>query len=259
MVLHGGPAGVGSAAPLARGLAGTFRVYEPWQRGSGSEPLTVAGHVADLHAVIEAYCPEWKPALVGESWGAMLALAYAAAHPDRSGPLALIGCGTFDPAARAQLHETRERRKDREYHQRIAQITAQVTDATEQLIKIHELDERIDYYDPLPATDPVDEAIPPFDLRAHTETWTDMMRLQALGVYPAAFSTITTPVIMLHGAYDPHPGKLIYAGLRSCIPHLEYHEWECCGHNPWVERDVREDFFEVLRRWLLRNVNDNAG
>lgn len=257
LVLHGGPAAVGSAAPLARGLADTFRVYEPWQRGSGNEPLTVVGHVADLHAVIEAYCPNRRPALVGESWGAMLALAYAAAHPDRNGPLALIGCGTFDPAARAQLHETRERRKDREYHKRVAQITVQVTDPAEQLMKIHALDELIDNYDPIPATDPIDDTIPPFDLRAHTETWADMMRLQERGVYPAAFSAITTPVIMLHGAYDPHPGKLIFAGLKSCIPHLEYHEWECCGHSPWVERDVRKDFFEVLKQWLLRNMKDS--
>jgi len=37
IVLHGGPAAPGSAAPLARGLAGAFRVLEPWQRGSGEK------------------------------------------------------------------------------------------------------------------------------------------------------------------------------------------------------------------------------
>ncbi len=34
VVLHGGPADVGGAAPLARGLADAFRVLEPWQRSS---------------------------------------------------------------------------------------------------------------------------------------------------------------------------------------------------------------------------------
>ncbi|HEX2973757.1 MAG TPA: alpha/beta hydrolase, partial [Tepidisphaeraceae bacterium] len=101
LVLHGGPAAIGEAAPIARGLAGSFRVLEPWQRGSGEKPLTVAQHVADLHHLIT--CRGIRPALVGESWGAMLALAYAAAHPASAGPLVLIGCGTFDAVARARL------------------------------------------------------------------------------------------------------------------------------------------------------------
>jgi len=42
LVLHGGPAAVGEVAPIARELSASFRVVEPWQRGSGSVPLTVA-------------------------------------------------------------------------------------------------------------------------------------------------------------------------------------------------------------------------
>jgi hypothetical protein len=36
-----------------------------------------------------------------------------------------------------------------------------------------------------------------------------MIRLQDHGVYPAAFSAIRSPVLMLHGAVDPHPGRMI--------------------------------------------------
>ena len=106
IVLHGGPAAVGSAAELARGLSDGFRVFEPWQRGSGPEALTVATHVEDLHALIQARCGAGRPAIVGESWGAMLALAYAAAYPSVPAAVALVGCGTFDPVARAKLNET---------------------------------------------------------------------------------------------------------------------------------------------------------
>ena len=81
IVLHGGPGAKGSAGPLAKGLADSFRVIEPWQRESGGEALTVARHVADLHAVVEG-CGGDELAVVGHSWGAMLALAYSAAHPD---------------------------------------------------------------------------------------------------------------------------------------------------------------------------------
>ena len=61
IALHGGPAAAGEAAPIARGLAGRFRVLEPWQRGSGAEPLTVARHIADLRELIATRCGDARP------------------------------------------------------------------------------------------------------------------------------------------------------------------------------------------------------
>ena len=68
MLLHGGPGAAGYMAPVARRLAESFRVTEPFQRkGSQETPLTVARHVADLRDVIETYCPDEKPILVEHS------------------------------------------------------------------------------------------------------------------------------------------------------------------------------------------------
>src|SRR5713226_3040482 len=106
IVLHGGPGAAGHMAPVARGLAGSYRVIEPLQRGNGGERLTVARHVADLHEIINVYAQDCHPAMLGASWGAMLALAYAAAHPDSTGPVILVDCGTFDLGARAALQRT---------------------------------------------------------------------------------------------------------------------------------------------------------
>ena len=220
IVLHGGPGAPGHMAPVALGLADTFRVLEPFERASGAEPLTVSLHIADLHALILERLPGELPALVGSSWGAMLALAYAAAHPETAGPLVLIGCGTFDLAARARLRAILEERKSGAVYS----------------------------YDPVTDDDGTDA----FDERGHHETWNDMLRLQSEGVYPAAFAAIRSPVLMLHGAFDPHPGRMIRASLEPYLPRLEYREWERCGHYPWLERSVREEFFDVLREWLRR-------
>ena len=119
MLLHGGPGAPGYVAPVARRLASTFHVLEPFQQGSGDEPLTVARHVSDLHELLESRCSDLRPALVGHSWGAMLALAYAAEHPDRIACLALVSCGTFDRAARRRMIETQSERTDEELRQRI--------------------------------------------------------------------------------------------------------------------------------------------
>jgi pimeloyl-ACP methyl ester carboxylesterase len=133
VLLHGGPGAPGHMAPVARGLADRFRILEPFQRPSGGEPLTVARHVEDLRDLIVARAAGEKPAVVGSSWGAMLALAFAAAHPDLAGPLVLIGCGTFDPAARARLQRTLEARQDDALRRRLEALAQECPDPDERL------------------------------------------------------------------------------------------------------------------------------
>jgi len=253
LVIHGGPAAAGNAAPIARGLAGSYHVLEPWQRGSDAStaPLTVGRHVADLRDLIASRCAGQRPALIGESWGAMLVLAFAAAHPDLAGPLVLVGCGTWDLKSRAKLQETLERRIDDDPALRSAidQLTAEYFDEEQQrTIRRYELIRRL--YDFSPIEEEADPALPPFDAKAHEDTWNDMLRLQQQGQYPAALSAIRSPVLMLHGSYDPHPGPSTRDLLRTHIPQLEYHELPRCGHSPWRERFARDEFFRIMSQWL---------
>ena len=226
LVLHGGPGAPGYMAPVARALADAFVVLEPLQRPSGGERLTVARHVADLDEVVRSLGAGARPALVGSSWGGMLALAYAAAHPDAAGAVVLIGSGTFDLAARARMREL------------LAERRSEGADA----YTFAAIDGGGDDDDEVPGR--------ALDRVANQETWDDMVRLQAAGVYPAAFRAIRVPVLMLHGAYDPHPGEMIRDGLVPFIPQLEYRQWERCGHYPWLERHARDDFYATLRAWL---------
>jgi pimeloyl-ACP methyl ester carboxylesterase len=263
IALHGGPGAPGTMAPVARGLADSFRVLEPMQRGSGPEPLTVARHVADLHEIVSSLGKErpgsgearpgpgdLPPALVGHSWGAMLALAYAAAHPDRVASLVLIGCGTFDAASCERLRAAREARTDDALRRRLQRLPDEFPDPDARLSALARITLPL-YSCDLLSVDPGLEAC---DARAHQETWEDMLRLQADGTYPRAFAAITAPVLMLHGAFDPHPGRMIRASLEPYLARLEYHEWDRCGHYPWLEKAAREEFFAVLRDWLIRQA-----
>jgi pimeloyl-ACP methyl ester carboxylesterase len=239
-------------APVARRLADSFRVLEPFERGSGGEPLTVARHVADLHELVKSRCGDTRPALAGSSWGAMLALAYAAEHPSFTGPLVLIGCGTFDPAARDRMRAILEERVDDGLRKRLQRLADEFPDPDERLRVRGSLILPLYSYE-LATTDQEIEAC---DARAHHETWEDMVRLQEQGVYPAAFAAIDAPVLMLHGAVDPHPGPMIRASLEPYLPQLEYCEWERCGHYPWLEKAVRDEFFAVLHEWLSRQFTE---
>ena len=191
-----------------------------------------------------------RPALVGSSWGAMLALAYGAAHPDRVGPIVCIGCGTFDRLARDRMRAILEERMDEGLRRRLECLPEEINDPNERLETMGNLLLPLYSYD-LATTDMEIESC---DARAHHETWEDMLRLQAEGVYPAAFESMDVPVLMLHGAVDPHPGPMIRASLEPYLPQLEYREWERCGHYPWLEKAVRDEFFSVLGEWLSRHL-----
>jgi pimeloyl-ACP methyl ester carboxylesterase len=249
IVLNGGPRAPGHMAPVARGLVSSYRVVEPFQSVSSRERLTVARHVAGLHEVINFYAGCCGPPLLGASWGAMLALAYAATHPGSTGPLILVGCGTFDLAARAELQKTIAERMNDEIRARLK--CADQLDQDERLKAIVEAMMPIYSYD-IGAFPHEEDQV---DARAHHETWDDMVRLQAEGIYPAAFATIKVPILMVHGTFDPHPGRLIFASLRTYLPQLEYRELERCGHYPWLERAAADAFFSVVREWLAGNVH----
>ena len=265
VVLHGGPGAPGSVAAVARRLGESFRVLESFQRRSGGEPLTVARHVADLHELLHSRHrsprpgrtkgegqADDRPALVGHSWGAMLALAYAAAHPGSVAALVLIGCGTFDLVAREHMRQAIDRRMDDALRQRLERLAEEAPDPDARLSLMGDL--LLPLYSHDLVADDHEDAAEAADACGHHETWEDMLRLQEAGVYPGAFRAIHVPVLMLHGAADPHPGRMIRAILQPFLPQLEYREFERCGHYPWLERAAREEFHAVLREWLGRRL-----
>jgi pimeloyl-ACP methyl ester carboxylesterase len=248
VVLHGGPGAPGTAASLAKALARRFRAFEPLQRRGGDGALTVAGHVADLAQVAPA-----RAHVVGHSWGAMLALSFASAHPGRVRSLSLVGCGTYDEMARAEFRRRVDARLGPEGRTRKAALEARLAlplssgdrDALlADLGALHDGAQGVDV-----VTDAEDTALAP-DAAGHEETWRDVLRLQAEGIEPRAFAAITAPARMFHGADDPHPGPMIRDALRRHVPHLGYVEFPRCGHSPWLERAAGTAFLAALAAWL---------
>ena len=251
ILLHGGPGAPGEVAPIGRELADAFRLVEPFQRSSGPEPLTVARHVDDLQRLVVSGGMEHKPTVLGFSWGAMLTLAYAAAHPAFVRSLILVGCGTFDEASRVQMKQVLA-----------ARMNPEVRDAEHRASLLDKDGERLRATAaallPLYALAPITETLEVdcVDARGHEESWNDMLRLQAEGIYPAAFAAIKAPVLMLHGDFDPHPGPLIRASLQRYLPQLEYRELPRCGHYPWIERYAATEFYATIREWMGRRTHE---
>lgn len=179
----------------------------------------------------------------------MLILAYAAEHPETVLALVLIACGAFDPESRERMGDILDQRIGPDRRRRLSELERKFPDPDRRLEEQGRL-LLVPY-----SHDLIEEELPvECDFQAFEESWNDMLRLQQSGVYPAAFKAVQCPVLMLHGKSDPHPGPMIRESLRPFLPQLEYHEWECCGHYPWLERASRHEFLDTLKEWLLHQT-----
>jgi pimeloyl-ACP methyl ester carboxylesterase len=183
----------------------------------------------------------------------MLALSYAARFPADVRVLALVGCGTYDTASRAEYEQRINANLGTERLQRKSALRAaleRADDTAERdrlFAQLGALNLDAQSFDPLPDADPESLVV---DATGHGETWNDVLRRQAEGIEPQSFDVIEARVLMLHGEDDPHPGTMIRDSLLPHIPQLEYVEFARCGHEPWRERHAREPFFAALRGFL---------
>lgn len=92
-VIHGGPGSPGYMAPVARELKDSFGVIEPIQTAK-----SLKGQIEELHDQIMSVTHD-PICLVGSSWGATLALFYAANYSRTVNKVILVGSCVYDVAS----------------------------------------------------------------------------------------------------------------------------------------------------------------
>jgi pimeloyl-ACP methyl ester carboxylesterase len=185
----------------------------------------------------------------------MLALSFAACFPERVSSLALVGCGTYDEECRAQFRSRLDALMDDPTRSRLESLKLRAAMEIDPVVRDAAVWQRgdltmsIEAYELIHSVDDPSDALQ-YDSVANSETWNDVLRLQREGLEPQRFSRISCPVLMLHGHTDPHPGAATHDLLGRFIRHLEYVEFEKCGHEPWKERHARHPFLVALLSWL---------
>jgi proline iminopeptidase len=247
-ILHGGPgASHDYLRPQLDALAGPGRrllYYD--QRGSGRSPLPagwaaggIAEHLADLRAVLAAVSTGRPVALIGYSWGGLLALHHALDAPETLDRLLLVAPAPPHHQARelmrVRLRAAAERQEVRDFvagldrsdrRQRFAGAVAGY------------------FFDPRKAL-----LLTPFVVRERAErgVWDSLSGYDLRPRLPA----LAVPTCILHGVEDPVPieGAREIAGLA---PRAELVELPGCGHSPYVE--VPEIFTTRARAFLDRDL-----
>jgi proline iminopeptidase len=252
--LHGGPGLWDYLAPLAALIDDTFTVVRFDQRGcgrsTGAGPFTIVQAVDDLDQVRAALgFDRW--AVAGHSWGAELALRYAARHPDRTTAVGYIGGVGAGNGFKDAYAAERDRRlgPDRERWAALSAIGD--SDLTpDEVRELCLLQWRPDFS---PTSRSAEHALALWETRppgaavnaaANRGLWTDRGTEDLL----RAADRVTCPVTMLFGADDPRPWTASDS-LLAALQDASRIVFEHAGHAPWVERpaDTRQVIIDAMR------------
>ena len=241
-VIHGGPGAPGQMAPVARELSRDYGVLEPLQTFA-----TLDGQVEELRDIIEKHGNP-PVVLIGSSWGAMLSYIFAARHSALVKKLIMVGSAVFDDRYAAGIQKTRLSRLEAEAKHEVYALVKDlnddvVGDKNKLLARLGELFTKADAYDAITLDTEVLEVR--FDI--HDGVWGDAMRLRDSGELLKLGKKIRCSVVAIHGDYDPHPAEGVREPLSKVLKDFRFILLEHCGHLPWIEREAREGFFELVR------------
>lgn len=251
-VLHGGPgAGHDYLYPAFSSLADEFRLLFYDQRGGGRSPVARPSeigwrdHVADLEALRRHWKLE-RLALIGYSWGGLLALLYASENPARVEALALVAPAPGWGGYHRQFKEEFARRSRSEEVKRLrAELEAsglEESDPRAYRRRRFDLSLAGYYHRPAAARD-----APPFtvQLQAQQATWTSLRGHGA--ELRRRLSGLSVPTVILHGRHDPIPLRWAEEAA-AVIPRARLIVLERSGHLPYLEEADRT--LGEVRRFL---------
>jgi len=241
--IHGGPGAPGEMAPVARELSTDRGVLEPLQTKT-----TLEGQVMELNAVLEEHA-DLPVTLVGFSWGAMLSFIFTARYPQFVKKLILIGSGPYEEKYAVNIMKTRMSRLGKEDWENFLFLIKVLNDPSaknrdEALCSFGKLMSKADAYDPLPHEDELLEC----SYEVFKGVWEEASELRSSGKLLELGKKIHCPVVAIHGDYDPHPFEGVREPLSGVLKDFRFILLEKCGHMPWIEREAKERFYNLLKK-----------
>jgi proline iminopeptidase len=170
--------------------------------------------------------------VLGHSWGAQLALAYALAHPDRVTRLVYVsGTGLSPVAWKAEWRAASVRRTGR-HAARLRELDAAGAEREASMLRWS-----ADVHDPAKgATIAEAMATPwfPINWQANGELGADVRAHWDEAAVEAACRTLAVPTLILEGAEDGRPRWAIDS-LATALPEVTRVTLPGVGHLPWLE------------------------
>lgn len=253
-VIHGGPGAGGEMAPLAIKLSSKFGVLEPIQTA-----LSITGQIKELKSILDLN-GEPPFTLIGYSWGAWLSVLLTSKHPTLVKKLILIGSGPFESQYAENIQKTRLERFNKEEKIEFENLLVKLTDSSfkdkDALIRrLGKLVSKTDNFDPIHLESDDEKFIKPSG-DIFQNVWNEAAELRISGELLKQIKNITCPVVAIHGDYDPHPAEGVQKPLSNNLTHFRFHLIENCGHKPWIEKQAKEKFYNILINELINTKGE---
>jgi len=244
-VIHGGPGAAGEMAPVAQELSRHQGTLEPLQT-----MITINGQIQELAHIIERH-GDPPLTLIGHSWGAWLAMMYTARYPLSVKKIILVGSGPFEEKYIPQITKTRMNRMNDEEKQTLQNLVDILNDPhgkrkDKVFAQVGSMIIHTDSYRPLDST----EMTLRVQYRIFEHVWKEADEMRRSGALPDLCRHLHCPVVAIHGDYDPHPFQGVEKPLSKILKDFTFILLQKCGHYPWIEKNARESFYNILFREL---------
>ncbi|MBL8676169.1 MAG: alpha/beta hydrolase [Alphaproteobacteria bacterium] len=242
-VIHGGPGGAGEMAPVAVELSKDHSVLEPLQTN-----LSFVGQLEELKAILTENA-QLPVTLIGHSYGSLLSFVFAGRHPTLIKKLILLSSAVFEEQYALEIMSTRLKRLEEKERKKAEDLLAkshdlQLKNKDEIFSQIEELISQTDSYDPLSCDNEHLET----SYEIYEKVWKEVHALRLTGELLGYGKTINCRVVAIHGDYDPRPYEGIQIPLAHTLKDFKFILLEKCAHYPWLERQAKDRFYEILER-----------
>ncbi|MFZ5392397.1 MAG: alpha/beta fold hydrolase [Patescibacteria group bacterium] len=246
ILLHGGPGAPGTMKPVALRLAKKFGVLEYLQTAQ-----KISGQLLEIKKIISQNTD--SPIIViGHSWGAMLGYIFAARYPKLVKKLIMIGSGVYEKKYAKNIMFTRISRMSKAMKNKYDDLLKKMQESKgkkRDLIfkQIGQIIAKVDNRSSF--NEPVNRILPNYD--NYRETWEEVERLRSSGKLLQMGRKILCPVVAIHGDYDPHPIEGIKKPLEKVLADFSLIVLNKCGHQPWLERQAKDEFWQILAKEVV--------
>ena len=233
-------------APVANELSSVGGVLEPLQTAD-----SIDGQVEELRGSLER-AADLPVSLIGFSWGAQLAFIFAARFPSYVKKLVLLSCGAFEEKYAEGIMTTRLGRLTEGERIELNALIDILNDPAARdkdsaLARLGRLISKADAYDSLSVGDENLEVR--YDI--YQSVWREARELRRSGRLLEIGREIRCSVVAIHGDHDPHPPDGVKIPLSGVLRDFRFILLKKCGHRPWLEREARLPFYELLKKELV--------
>ena len=259
LLLSGGPGyEVDYMSGIAQELGSSYKCILLEQRGTGrSQPpnltaaqMTVKSFVEDIEAVRTSINID-RLIILGHSWGGMLAMAYATAHPDRVESLILVDSGGMDLSfganfgdnvtSRASVSERLELEKAEAAIHHSSDAIGQNTAGAAYTCLVTPY-----YFFDRALADKLLTLLPG---DSNQQRVFPLMQDDLVHNYhvQSGMKSLPRPVLVIQGRQDPMP-ETVAIDIHEAIRNSQLVFIDRCGHFPWLEQP--KIFYAAVRTFL---------